>query len=75
MPSLEQRFNAFVDLLRELDGPVARAEATKLRTRLEALDFELRTTIVAGDRYDALLARRQEATRLVDALTFSDTRY
>ncbi|MEU8895797.1 hypothetical protein [Nocardia sp. NPDC048505] len=72
MPSLEQRFAEFIAVLRGLEVVPADA-AGKLRTRLEALDFELRTTIIPGERFDVLAEYRAEATRLLNALSFPAT--
>lgn len=69
MSSLEQRFAEFIAQLRGLDAVAAADQAAALRTRLEALEFEMRLTPSASPRLDALTARYREAADLLVALS------
>ncbi|MVU77588.1 hypothetical protein GPX89_10090 [Nocardia sp. ET3-3] len=71
MSSLEQRFAEFIAQLRGLDADTAAERGAALRTRLEALEFELRLTPASDARLDALAARHREAADLLAALPTS----
>ncbi|WP_040808265.1 hypothetical protein [Nocardia concava] len=73
MSSLEQRFAEFIAQLRGLDTAAAAEQADALRTRLEALEFEMRLTPAATPRLAALTARYREAAELLVTLLSAPT--
>lgn len=65
MPSLEQRFTDFIESLKRLGREPSLTEVNEADKRLDALNYELRTTVAAGERYDDLVKRGIEAAALI----------